>query len=328
MDGRVADQVITDQYAAYLGDALAVMPSFPDESIHLSVYSPPFWGLYHYTSNDRDLSNGRTYEEFLEHYGFAVRELHRLTLPGRQSAVHCTDIRSGNTGKGDYLIDFPGDIIRLHERIGFRYVGRYHVWKDALKVRNRTLLKGLAHRTIVDDSAEATLASADYLLVFRKPGENPVPIRHPHGFLEYAGAAKMPADILHYRNWAGDQKQNKFSHWIWQRYANACWEDVRLERVLPFEEAEEDQDEKHPHPLQLDVIDRVIDMWSNVGERVLSPFAGVGSEPYGAVRRGRFGIGLEIKPSYYRQMVKNLASAADERAAEQADLFALAGVTV
>lgn len=327
--GHVTEQVITDQYAAYLGDAMEVLQSLPDESIHLSIYSPPFWGLYHYTSSDRDLSNNRSYEEFLENYAFIVREIERLTLPGRISAVHCTDIRSGNTGHSDYLIDFPGDIIRLHERLGFHYTGRYHIWKDALKVRNRTLAKGLAHLTIVEDSAEATLASADYLLAFRKHGDNPVPIEHPHGFTEYAGEARMPADRLQFRNWDGDQKQNRFSHWIWQRYASACWEDVRLDRVLPFEEAEDDLDEKHPHPLQLDVIDRALALWSNPDERVLSPFMGVGSEVYGAVKAGRFGIGVDIKPSYYRQAVKNLAAAAEDVPRPAApDLFALAGVSV
>jgi DNA modification methylase len=326
--GRVSEQVITEQYAVYLGDCLEVMPAFPGGSIHLSLYSPPFWALYHYTSNDRDLSNNDSYERFLENYAFVVREIERLTMPGRITAVHCTDIRSGNTGRNDYLLDFPGDIIRLHQGLGFRYVGRYHIWKDALKVRNRTLVKGLAHKTIVDDSVQATLASADYLLAFRKRGDNPVPVTHPQGFTEYAGATAMPADRLPYRGWDGDQKQNRFSHWIWQRYAAACWEDVRLDRVLPFEEAEEDLDEKHPHPLQLDVIDRALAMWSNAGERVLSPFAGVGSEVYGAVRSGRFGIGIDIKPSYYRQMVKNLEAAAAERQASQQDLFTLTGVSV
>jgi DNA modification methylase len=326
--GRVSEQVVTDRYGVYLSDCLEVMPEFPDGSIHFSIYSPPFWGLYNYTSSDRDLSNNTSYEQFLENYAFVVRELQRLTMPGRLTAVHCTDIKSGNTGKNDHLIDFPGDIIRLHERLDFRYVGRFHVWKDALKVRNRTLAKGLAHRTIVDDSTQCTLASADYLLVFRKRGDNPIPVTHPHGFTEYAGAARMPSDLLPYRNWARDQKQNRFSHWIWQRYAAACWEDVRLDRVLPFEEAEDDQDEKHPHPLQLDVIDRALALWTNPGERVLSPFAGVGSEVYGAVSAGRFGIGIDIKPSYYRQMVKNLASIKDEPKQEQVDLFALAGVAV
>jgi DNA modification methylase len=326
--GAIAEQVITDRYAVYNGDCLEVLPELPDGSIHHSIYSPPFWGLYHYTSNDRDLSNNDSYERFLENYRFVVREIERVTMPGRITAVHCTDIRSGNTGRNDYLIDFPGDIIRLHDDLGFRYVGRYHIWKDALKVRNRTLVKGLAHMTIVEDSVQATLASADYLLAFRKKGDNPVPVTHPHGFTEYAGATVMPADRLPYRNWDGDQKQNRFSHWIWQRYAAACWEDVRLDRVLPFEEAEEDLDEKHPHPLQLDVIDRALAMWTNPGERVLSPFAGVGSEVYGAVKAGRFGVGIDIKPSYYRQMVKNLESAAADVEREQLDLFALAGVSV
>jgi DNA modification methylase len=326
--GRVAEQVITEQYAAYLGDCLEVLPDLPDASIHLSLYSPPFWGLYNYTSSDRDLSNNTSYEQFLENYAFVVEQLERVTLPGRISAVHCTDIRSGNTGKNDYLIDFPGDIIRLHERLGFRFTGRYHIWKDALTVSNRTLVKGLAHMTIVEDSVQATLASADYLLAFRKRGENPVPVTHPHGFTEYAGAARMPADRLPYRGWDGDQKQNRYSHWIWRRYASACWEDVRLERVLPFEEAEEDLDEKHPHPLQLDVIDRALVMWTNPGERVLTPFMGVGSEVYGAVRAGRFGIGVDIKPSYYRQAVKNLEAAANDWTASQQDLFTLAGMTI
>jgi DNA modification methylase len=326
--GAIAEQVITDRYAVDNGDCLEVLPELPDGSIHHSIYSPPFWGLYHYTSNDRDLSNNDSYERFLENYRFVVREIERVTMPGRITAVHCTDIRSGNTGRNDYLIDFPGDIIRLHDDLGFRYVGRYHIWKDALKVRNRTLVKGLAHMTIVEDSVQATLASADYLLAFRKKGDNPVPVTHPHGFTEYAGATVMPADRLPYRNWDGDQKQNRFSHWIWQRYAAACWEDVRLDRVLPFEEAEEDLDEKHPHPLQLDVIDRALAMWTNPGERVLSPFAGVGSEVYGAVKAGRFGVGIDIKPSYYRQMVKNLESAAADVEREQLDLFALAGVSV
>jgi hypothetical protein len=326
--GQVSEQVITDRYALYLGDCLEVLPAFPDQSLHFSLYSPPFFGLYNYTSSDRDLSNSRSYAEFFEHYAYVVEELARLTMLGRRTAVHCTDIRSGNTGRGDYLADFPGDIIRLHERLGWRYVGRYHIWKDALRVRNRTLVKGLAHMTIVEDAAESTLASADYLLAFRKPGVNPVPVVHPHGFTSYAGATRMPAELLPYRNWQGDQKQNRYSHWIWQRYAAACWEDVRLERVLPFEEAEEDLDEKHPHPLQLDVIDRALALWTNPGERVLSPFAGVGSEVYGAVAAGRFGIGIDIKPSYYRQMVKNLASLEAEGAPEALDLFAQAGMVV
>jgi len=188
----VAAQVITDRYAIYNSDCIEVMGELPDGSVHLSVYSPPFAGLYQYSSSEKDLSNSRDYAEFFEHYEFVVREIHRLTMPGRMTAVHCMDVPSSNSGKNDYLIDFPGDIIRLHDRLGFRYVARYHVWKEPLTVRNRTMTKSLAHKTIVDDSSRCTVASADYLLVFRKRGENPVPIAHPNGLTEYAGEREIP----------------------------------------------------------------------------------------------------------------------------------------
>jgi len=321
----IADQVITDRYALYLGDCLEVMPHLPEASMHLSLYSPPFAGLYHYTSSERDLSNCRSYDEFFEHYGFVVQQMYRLTMPGRISAVHCMDVPTGNTGK-DALRDFPGDIIRLHERHGFRYIARYHVWKEPLGVRNRTMTKGLTHQTVVEDSSRCTVASADYLLAFRRDGENPVPIAHPTGLLDYAGEREIPAELLRYRGWTGKQTENRYSHWIWRQYASAFWDDVRIDRVLPYEAARDREDEKHIHPLQLDVIDRALTLWSNPGERVLSPFAGVGSEVYGAVRAGRFGVGAELKPSYFRQMVRNVAQA--EQESRQEDLFSMAGLEV
>lgn len=308
----VLEQTITDRYAAYLGDCMEVMPAFPDGSLHLSVYSPPFAGLYTYSSSDRDLSNCRDYDEFFQHYEFIVREIHRLTMPGRMTAVHCMDVPRSNSGRGDALMDFPGDIIRLHERAGFRYAARYHVWKEPLTVRNRTMMKALAHKTIVDDSSRCGVASADYLLMFRRTGDNPVPIVHPVGLLDYAGERQPPADVLKYRGWTGNQIENRYSHWIWRQYASAFWDDVRPGRVLPFREARDGEDEKHVHPLQLDVIDRCLTLWSNPGERVLTPFMGVGSEVYSAVRAGRIGVGAELKPSYYRQAVKNLASIESE----------------
>jgi hypothetical protein len=304
----VADQLITDRYAIYNGDCMEVMAGLPEASVHLSIYSPPFAGLYVYSSSERDLSNSRSYDEFMEHYGYVVRELSRITMPGRMTAVHCMDVPNSNTGKGDTLRDFPGDIIRLHERLGWGYVARYHVWKEPLTVRNRTMTKGLAHKTIVDDSSRCSVASADYLLVFRRKGENPVPIAHPVGLTEYAGERQVPHELLRYRGWTGNQIENRFSHWVWRQYASAFWDDVRLDRVLPFRPAREDEDEKHVHPLQLDVIDRALVLWSNPGETVLTPFMGVGSEVYSAVRNGRRGIGAELKPSYYRQAVKNLAA--------------------
>lgn len=320
----VLDQQITDTHAIYNGDCLEVMPQLPDGSVHLSVYSPPFAGLYHYSSSERDLSNARSYEEFFEHYEFVVRELYRLTMPGRITAVHCMDVPTGNTGL-DALRDFPGDIIRLHQKIGFDYTARYHVWKEPLTVRNRTLVKGLAHRTIVDDSSRCSVASADYLLAFRRRGENPVPISHPNGLTEYAGERPVPADLLPYRGWTGKQTENRYSHWIWRQYASAFWDDVRLDHVLPFREARDGDDEKHVHPLQLDVIARCVTLWSNLGEVVLTPFMGVGSEVYGAVRQHRMGVGVELKPSYYRQAVRNLESLAQEPTIDDSALFDLAG---
>jgi DNA modification methylase len=304
----VIAQHATDRYALYHGDCCEVMAALPDGTVHLSVYSPPFAGLYHYSSDDRDLSNSASYAEFFEHYAFVVRELHRLTMPGRLTAVHCMDVPSSNSGC-DHLVDFPGDVIRLHEREGWKYVARYAVWKEPLGVRNRTMAKNLAHKTVVDDASRCGVASADYLVVFRRSGVNPVPIAHPIGLLEYAGSRLPPADVLKYRGWSGKQTENRYSHWIWRQYASAFWDDVRIERVLPYRAARDKEDEKHVHPLQLDVVDRVLTLWSNPGETVLTPFMGVGSEVYGAVMAGRRGIGVELKASYYRQALRNVEAA-------------------
>lgn len=319
----VAAQEITDQWAAYNGDCLEVLPTLPDGKVHFSIYSPPFGGLYHYSSSDRDLSNNDDYDTFFEHYRFVVQELFRVTMPGRMTAVHAAPIPSGNSGK-DYMIDFPGDVIRLHAEEGFEWVARYVIWKEPLAVRNRTMAKNLAHKTIIDDATRAGNASADELLVFRRKGENPVPVEHPTGFLSYAGAAKMPADILQYRDWGGDQKLNKFSHWIWRRYASSIWDDIRLNNVLPHQESKDEDDEKHVHPLQLDVIERAVHLWTNPGETVLTPFMGVGSEVYVPAKLGRRAIGVELKASYYRQALKNLATV-DMPEVEQPTIFQATG---
>jgi hypothetical protein len=286
-----------------------VMPTLPDGSVHLSCYSPPFVGLYCYSSSEHDLSNCRSYGEFFEHYEFVVRELYRLTMPGRMTAVHCMDVPSGNSGR-DRMVDFPGDIIRLHDKIGFHYIARYCVWKEPLGVRIRTMLKGLEHqRGIIEDSTCCCNASADYLLVFRKKGDNPVPVRHPTGLLDYAGAREIPRDLMALRGYEGKQTENSYSQWIWRQYASAFWDDVRIDRVLPFKPARDQDDVRHVHPLQLDVIDRVITLWSNPDENVLTPFMGVGSEVYCAVELGRRGIGIELKDTYYRQALANLEHA-------------------
>lgn len=305
-----ADQVVADRYAIFNGDCVEVMRSLPESSVHLSIYSPPFAGLYHYSSSERDMSNCRSYAEFMEHYAFCVAELARLTRPGRITAVHCADVPSGNTGR-DHLIDFSGDIVRLHERLGFHYVARYCIWKDPFVVYLRTLAKSLRHRTCVEDSSRCSAAAADYLLVFRREGENKEPIAHPTGLHEYAGGREMPADLLKYKDWPGKQTENKYSQWIWRQYASAFWDDVRLDRVLPFRDAKEPDDERHVHPLQLDVIDRAIVLWSNPGDTVLTPFMGVGSEVYGALTNGRRGVGVELKASYFKQAKLNVQAALD-----------------
>lgn len=322
----VKDQVVTDKYAIYNGDCMEAMRGLTDGAVHLSVYSPPFGGLYNYSSDQRDLSNCKDYAEFFEHYTFVVRELSRITMKGRCSAVHCMDVPNGNCQFTSYT-DFPGDIIRLHDREGFDFIARHAIWKEPLGVRRRTMQKNLAHATAVEDSVMCGVASADYLLVFRKRGENPIPVANPVGFLRYAGDdSKMPAEVRALRGFVGDQKLNRFSHWIWRRYASSIWDDIRLGRVLPHEESKDDDDEKHVHPLQLDVIDRVVQMRSNAGETVFTPFMGVGSEVYSAVMAGRRGIGAELKTSYYKQAARNLEAAANsggvEQSSDQEDLFA------
>jgi DNA modification methylase len=259
----------------------------------------------------------------LLHYGYVVSQLHRLTLPGRLTAVHCTDIPTGNSGQ-DALFDLPGAIVRLHEQHGWHYVARHTIWKEPLWVRNRTMVKNLAHKTIVDDAAFAGVASADYLLIFRRSGENKIPIANPTGLDHYAGECPIPQELHRYKGWKGKQTENRFSHWIWRRYASSIWDDINMGRVLPFRDGKDPDDEKHVHPLQLDVIDRAICLRSNPGETVLTPFMGVGSEVYGAVSLGRRGIGIELKESYFNQAIKNMEIAVeDTRDPDQGSLINL-----
>lgn len=325
----VKDQKVTDRYAIYNGDCIEVMSGLGDESIDMSVYSPPFCGLYNYSSNERDLSNCRNYLEFFEHYDYVIAEIARVTKAGRVSAVHVMDVPgrgNGVTAKmgcganvGTGLIDFPGDVIRAHEKRGFVFAGRRAIWKEPLGVRNRTMAKGLAHKQICLDSTLCDVASADYLLMFRKAGENAVPVDHPTGLYTYAGERVIPADLQKYRGHKGKQTENRYSHWIWRQYASSVWDDIRIDRVLPYKESRDPEDERHVHPLQLDVIERACQLWSNPNEVVLTPFMGVGSEAFGAVTNDRRAVGIELKSSYYRQAVRNMAECKSK--SEQTMLF-------
>lgn len=334
----VLNQKLTDAYALYHGDSCETLPIIPSESVGHVIYSPPFAtdggnALYCYSSSDRDISNARTLEEFIEHYEIIVAETARVLMPGRIAAVHLMDVPKNGANCCGYF-DLPGEIIKIHERHGFEYTPRICIWKEPLSVRLRTMSKALAHKQIVDDSTQTNIAAADYLIPFRKKGTNPIPVTHPTGIDRYAGEREVPHELHEFRNWKGKQTENRYSHWIWRNYASCFWDDIRGNTgnrkkgdsirdkgILPFKEGRDDKDERHMHPLQLDVIERACVLWTNPGETVLSPFMGVGSEVWGAVVNGRRGIGIELKESYYRQAVRNLEGAECVDDNEQMDLF-------
>ena len=317
MENKVKDQLVTDNYAIYNSDCMLVMPTLQDESIDLSVYSPPFAGLYNYSSSENDFSNCESKEQFLEQYEFLIKEIARVTKPGRITAVHCQDILT-NTTKHN-LWDFPHEIIKLHNKYGFTYNNRITIWKEPLEVRMRTMVQSLMHKNIVEDSTMCMTAVPDYVLIFRKGGENKVKVTHENGLQLYFGTTPLLPEMekkygkwedicLKYNNWK-DHKTNKKAHIIWQRYASSVWDDIDNRNVLPFRDSKEEDDEKHVHPLQLDVIDRIVELYSNPNEVVLTPFMGVGSEVYSPVSLGRKAIGIELKDSYFKQAKINLSMA-------------------
>lgn len=304
--GRIADQVITDNYALYCADTMEVLPNIKANSIGCSVYSPPFPELYQYSNDPRDLSNCAKYEEGVEQLSYVVKELFRITMPGRLTCVHCMDLKRGSY----FQRDFPGDIIKVHEDIGFNFVCRVTIWKDPWLIARRTRMKSLRHKNICEDSASVRIGPADYVLVFKKGWENPTPIEHPYGLKTYAGEREPPAELVErFANYKGDQRKNLLSHWIWRNYASPVWMDIRTGELLDYEDSKESEEEKHVCPLQLDVIERLLTLYSNPGDTVVTPFLGVGSEVYKAVEMGRKGIGAELKPSYFRQAVLNCKKA-------------------
>jgi len=307
-------EVLTENYAIYNGDCIEKMALMPDNSMDMVIYSPPFASMYTYSSSDHDLGNCRNYEEFFEHYTFVVREINRILKPGRMACVHCMDMPlNGDQG----LDDFPGDIIRLHRENGFKYWDRKNIWKEPLRVAIRTRQRALMHVQLCTDSSKSRGALADYLLVFKKKGDNQVPIQHPHGLTVYAGDLDLmnedeKREYIELKNTYiahDDDKTNRLSQFIWRRYASSAWEDIRANVCLSYKEARDKEDDRHVCPLQLDIITRAVELYTNPNEVVFTPFMGIGSEVYASVVAGRRGVGVELKPSYFRQACKNLKSA-------------------
>ena len=299
-------QKIMKQFALYNGDCCEVLPGLPDESVHFSIFSPPFADLYSWSDDERDMSNAATYDEFFEHFGFLVCQLWRLMVPGRIAAIHCADLPTFKSGGDEIgLRDFPGDLVRALQKRGFIYHSRHCIWKDPLLAAVRTHAIGLAHKQIVKDSAMVRMGIPDYILAFRKPGENPKPIGNEAGLTEYHGGRSIPKE---FGRFVGHEEQatNRRSHWIWQQYASPVWFDIRQTRVLPYRKAREGDDEKHICPLQLDTIERCMTLWSAKGDTVLTPYMGVGSEAYVAVKNRRRAVGIELKKSYFDQALRNI----------------------
>lgn len=337
MEEKIKNQLHTEKYSIYNADCMQVIETMPDKSIDLSIYSPPFSGLYKYSSDPRDFSNTTSIEEFLQQYDFLVKEIARITKNGRICAIHCMDLLENM----NRLIDFPHELIKIHEKYGFKYRNRITVWKEPLKVRLTTMVQSLMHKFIVEDSTKCFTAMPDYIMIFVKNGENEVPVTHPFGIDEYYGEVPILKGMLkawnnqngtnfdetelweYLKSTKDENKITKLNHYIWQRYASAVWDDVRIENVLPFKGGKEEDDEKHITPTQLDVFARLIELYSNPDEIIFTPFMGVGSEVYQAVKMGRKGIGIELKDSYFKQAKINLESLKHEikEKTEQKTLF-------
>lgn len=300
---KAVEQVVERDYAIYQGDACELIRAIPAGSIHFGIHSPPFEGLYKFSNFDRDISNNEG-PSFWEHYAFLIQELYRVTMPGRLHAVHVmqlptSKIRHGHIG----MRDFRGEVIRAYEDAGWIFHSEVCIWKDPVVAQQRTKSIRLLHKQIVKDSTMSGQGLADYIVTFRKPGDNPEPVAGC--FDRYIGDGVGP-DRAKYttptdgRNW--------YSIEVWQRYASPVWMDINQSRTLQYRGGRDEKDEVHISPLQLDVIERCIDLWSNPGDVVLTPFLGIGSEVYCAVNMGRKGIDFELKPSYFVQAVKNIAA--------------------
>ena len=292
-DMKVLDQYKGDNFMLYHGDSCEVMQGLPDNSLDYSIFSPPFVDLYVYSDSDRDLGNCRTKQDFYDQFSIIVKELYRCIKPGRLVSMHCMDLPTSKWKDGFIgLSDFPGELTRLMQAHGFIYHSKITIWKDPVVQMQRTKALGLLHKQLKKDSTMSRQGVADYIITFRKEGDNAEPVTHTN---------------------------DSFPVEMWQQYASPVWMDINQSNTLQRESARDERDEKHICPLQLDVIERCIKLWSNEGEIVFTPFLGIGSEVYQALRMKRKGIGIELKSSYFKQAVKNCIAA--ETMPEQIDLF-------
>lgn len=280
---EVIDQAITERYALYNGDSAEILKGIPSDSIHYSIFSPPFASLYTYSNSERDLGNCRSTEEFYQQFKYIVDELYRVLMPGRLISFHCMDLPLSKERDGIIGIrDFRGELIRLFTEAGFVLHSQVCIWKDPVIAMQRTKAIGLLHKQLKKDSCMSRQGIPDYLVTMRKPGVNDEPVTHTN---------------------------ETFPVSIWQRYASPIWTDINPSDTLQASSARDEKDERHICPLQLTVIRRALNLWTNPGDTVLTPFLGIGSEAYVALELGRKAIGIELKPSYYAQAVKNCAGA-------------------
>uniref|UniRef100_A0A6M3XJJ1 Putative methyltransferase n=1 Tax=viral metagenome TaxID=1070528 RepID=A0A6M3XJJ1_9ZZZZ len=301
---KVLSQEKGNNWAAYWGDSVEVMKGIPDNSIHYTIFSPPFSSLFTYSASVRDMGNS-TDGQFYDHFTYLVPEMYRVTIPGRLLSFHCSDIpamkeRDGYIG----LKDFPGDLLRIFEGVGFIYHSKVQIRKNELIEATRTKALSLSHKQVIKDSCRCRNGLPDWIITMLKPGLNPEPVSRGRGFEMYKGTLPEPKGAKN-----DNPKLNKYSQKIWQRYAASIWEDIRQGNTLNVKLAREKNDERHICPLQLDAIARCLELWTNPGDIVASWFAGIGSEGYQALKMGRKAVCVELKKSYYDLMVKNLKSA-------------------
>lgn len=324
----VANQVSGRNWHLWCGDCCAVSRALPNETVHYTIYSPPFVSLYTFSDDLRDMSNNRSDQEFWDHYRFLIAECFRVTKPGRLVSIHCMNLPTSKLRDGFIgLRDFRGDVIRAHEDAGFYYHSEVVIRKDPVSAMQRTKSIGLLHKQIVKDSHISRMAVPDYFVTMRKPGDNAEPISGPFDAY-YGDEAPCDGPLRIESGWHGTRHVRPgdttngvdwFSVAVWQRYAEPIWMDISQSDVLSRKEARDEADEAHIAPLQLTPIRRCVDLWSNPGDIVFSPFAGIGSELYVAIQMGRRAIGVELKPSYFQQAVQNLQRAESEN--PQHELF-------